>query len=168
MVNECVCCTSLDRYAIDTQLMQGASVRAIAAAFGVSKSAVGRHRSNCLLKTGPKAQAQRVREVAALVRVALPAADAPLQGREALLREIAAEKAALLAMRQQHEANPVAVLAIVDRLDKLWNRLLEELTDLQDARIAMERLLEMTRDSSTGQTFEDVEAELTANGYIDA
>jgi PHD/YefM family antitoxin component YafN of YafNO toxin-antitoxin module len=51
---------------------------------------------------------------------------------------------------------PTAVLVDV----ALWNQLLEELSDLQDAQLAMERLAEVHRDPSTVQTLAEVEAEL--------
>jgi len=55
----------------------------------------------------------------------------------------------------QHN-QPTAVLVDVE----LWNRLLEELADLQEARIATERLAEARREPSSVQNLEDVEAEL--------
>jgi PHD/YefM family antitoxin component YafN of YafNO toxin-antitoxin module len=63
----------------------------------------------------------------------------------------------------QHN-QPTAVLVDV----VLWNQLLEELADLRDARVAAERLAKTVHDPSAVQTLEDVEAELTAEGLIDA
>jgi len=63
----------------------------------------------------------------------------------------------------QHN-QPTAVLVDVE----LWNRLLEELADLQDAHIAMERLTEARGDPSSVQSLEDVEAELLAEDLTDA
>ena len=63
----------------------------------------------------------------------------------------------------QHN-QPMAVLVDV----ALWNRLLEELAELQDAQIAVERLAEARRDPSSVQKLEDVEAELLAEDLDDA
>lgn len=63
----------------------------------------------------------------------------------------------------QHN-QPLAVLVDV----ALWNRLLEELVDLQDAQIATERLAGARRDPSSVQRLEDVEAELLAEDFTDA
>lgn len=63
----------------------------------------------------------------------------------------------------QHN-QPMAVLVDV----ALWNRLLEELVDLQDAQIATERLAGARRDPSSVQRLEDVEAELLAEDFTDA
>ena len=66
-------------------------------------------------------------------------------------------------MLSQHN-QPTAVLVDVE----LWNRLLEELADLQDAQIAMERLAEARVDPSSVQSLEDVEAELLAEDLTEA
>ena len=63
----------------------------------------------------------------------------------------------------QHN-QPMAVLVDV----ALWNRLLEEVVDLQDAQIATERLAGARRDPSSVQRLEDVEAELLAEDFTDA
>lgn len=49
---------------------------------------------------------------------------------------------------------------------ELWNRVLEELADLRDAQIAMERLEEARRDPARVQAFEDVEAELVGDSLL--
>jgi prevent-host-death family protein len=63
----------------------------------------------------------------------------------------------------QHN-RPLAVLVDVD----LWNRLLEELADLQDVQIATERLAEAQREPSSLQSLDDVEAELRDEDIVDA
>ena len=78
-------------------------------------------------------------------------------------KEILSQLAAGPIVLSQH-SQPKAVLVDVE----LWNRLLEELADLQDAHIAMERLAEARGDPSSVQSLEDVEAELLAADLTDA
>jgi prevent-host-death family protein len=63
----------------------------------------------------------------------------------------------------QHN-QPTAVLVDV----ALWNRLLEELADLQDARIASERLAEAKHEPSSVQPLEEVESEVLGEHRGDA
>ena len=63
----------------------------------------------------------------------------------------------------QHN-QPLAVLVDV----ALWNRLLEELADLQDVWIATERLAAARREPSSIEKLEAVEAELLAEYLADA
>ena len=78
-------------------------------------------------------------------------------------KEILSQLAAGPIVLSQHN-QPTAVLVDVE----LWNRLLEELADLQDAQIAMGRLTEARADPSSVQNLEDVEAELLAEDLTDA
>lgn len=47
-MNPCKVCQGAHRQAIEDALMVGASVRSLEARYGVSKSAISRHRANCL------------------------------------------------------------------------------------------------------------------------
>ncbi len=67
----CTICQHAQKSAIDVELMQGESVRAVASRHGLSKSGVARHRTGCL---APK--------VAAAARIVAPEAD----GRAEVLR----------------------------------------------------------------------------------
>jgi prevent-host-death family protein len=78
-------------------------------------------------------------------------------------KEILSQLAAGPIVLSQHN-QPTAVLVDVET----WNRLLEELVELQDAQIAIERLAEARRDPSSVQSLEDVEAELLVGGLGDA
>jgi prevent-host-death family protein len=69
-------------------------------------------------------------------------------------KEILSQLAEGPVVLSQHN-QPTAVLVDVE----LWNRLLEELADLREARIATERLAEARRDPSSVQNLEKVEAE---------
>jgi hypothetical protein len=48
MARACSICTGTQRTAIDTALIEGVPLEAVAAQVGISKSAIGRHKLNCL------------------------------------------------------------------------------------------------------------------------
>lgn len=74
----CLVCQSKHRAAVDDALMAGASVRATASRFDLSKSGVGRHRAGCLQ---PKlAAAARITAPAAEVRADVERARAIVSG----------------------------------------------------------------------------------------
>jgi len=76
-----------------------------------------------------------------------------------ILKQLSA-KPVVLAYRNR----PLAVLVAV----KQWNSLIEELENLRDMQIAMERLAEASQSPDALQSLEDVEAELTTEGLLGA
>jgi len=84
--------------------------------------------------------------------------DLRIRQREILTR---LSKGPVLLTQRNHAA---AVLVSVE----MWNDILEELQDLRDVQVAMERLAEARRHPSSVQTLEPVEAELADEGLIDA
>jgi len=58
------------------------------------------------------------------------------------------------------------IAAVIPYVD--YEALLEELEDLRDVRYALAALEEYERDPSTARPFEEIEAELIAEGLLDA
>lgn len=108
---ECVCCVSPVRADIDACLSRGESVRLVASRYGLSKSAVGRHREHLL-----KREARGRRE--ALSAIAVDRADVARSPGTRLERLLALE-ARVGALLDSHEDNAGAVLACARVLREL-------------------------------------------------
>jgi hypothetical protein len=99
----CYVCQGPQRAEIEDALMSGASLRALATQFGVSKSAIGRHRANCLQ---PK--------LAAAARIVAPPAQA--RSEVARAKEIAAGGAPTA-------ADVLSLSSLLERLGRSLERL---------------------------------------------
>ena len=100
----CTLCQRPNKSAIDDALMQGISVRAVGAQFGVSKSAVARHRTGCLAPV-----------VAAAAKIVAPAAE--IRGDVERAKDIVAGKVAA-----NHD-DILSLTALLGRLARSLERL---------------------------------------------
>ena len=102
MESKCTLCCRSDRSAIDRALASGESRRAVAARFGLSEGAVGRHRKHVVMR--PSRAAEATRETEAVGRSEIAGMKARTADAAQRAREKGDIRAELLAEKERRQA----------------------------------------------------------------